>query len=109
METRLLIDGPHEGIRRDPDRSLCRLLAQAHKYHAMVMQSAGKTMGQLAAEADVGGSYFARVLRLSFLAPEVAKAILHGRHPIELTAKRLVSETQIPIAWGDQRTILSCG
>jgi DNA invertase Pin-like site-specific DNA recombinase len=107
METRLLIDGPH-GV-RDPDRSLCRLLAQAHKYHAMVMQSAGKTMGQFAAEAGVSGSYFARILRLSFLAPEIVKAILHGRQPIALTAKGLVNGTQIPIAWSDQRTILSCG
>ena len=108
METRLLIDGPAHSV-RTPDRSLCRLLAQAHKYRAMVMQSAGKSMGQLAAEAGVGGSYFARVLRLGFLAPEVVKAILHGRQPIELTAKRLVNETQIPITWSDQLAILGCG
>jgi len=63
----------------------------------MVMQSAGKSMGQLAAEAGVSGSYFARVLRLGFLAPEVARAILHALQPIGLTAKRLTNEIQIPI------------
>jgi DNA invertase Pin-like site-specific DNA recombinase len=109
METRLLIDGPADSVRRNPDRSLCRLLAQAHKYHAMLMQNARKTMGQLAEEAGVSGSYFARVLKLSFLAPEVVRAILHGQQPIGLTAKRLVNQTQVSIGWSDQRTILGCG
>jgi len=109
METRLLVDGPTGSARRNPDHSLCRLLAQAQKYRAMVMHNAGKTMGELAAEAGVTGSYFARVLRLGFLAPEVVKAILHGRQPIELTAKRLVNELQISIAWSEQRTILGGG
>jgi DNA invertase Pin-like site-specific DNA recombinase len=109
METRLVIDWPTDGARRNPDPSLCRLLAQAQKYNAMVMQSTGKSMSQLAAEAGVSGSYFARVLKLSFLAPEVVKAILYGRQLIELTAKRLVNELQIPIAWSEQRTILGCG
>jgi len=106
METRLLIDGAGGGLRRKPDHSLCRVLAQAHQYHAMVMRNGGKTMAQLASEAGVGGSYFTRILRLGFLAPEVVKAVLRDRHPIELTAKKLVNETRIPIAWAEQRTLL---
>ena len=109
METRLLIDGPAGGARKKPDHSLCRLLAQAQHYNAMVMQGTGKTMAQLAAEAGVGGSYFTRILRLSFLAPEVVKAILHDRHPIELTAKRFANEMRIPIAWSDQSKLLGTG
>jgi DNA invertase Pin-like site-specific DNA recombinase len=106
METRLLIDGRGEGTRREPDHSLYRLLARAHRYHDMVMRNGGKTMRQLAAEAGVGGSYFTRILRLSFLAPEVVKAILRDRHPIELTAKRLANEIRLPIAWDTQRALL---
>jgi len=60
-------------------------------------------------EAGVGGSYFTRILRLSFLAPDVVKAILSDRHPIELTAKRLANEIQIPIAWSDQSKLLGAG
>ena len=67
----------------------------------------GKTMEQLGAEVGVGGSYFSRILRLSFLAPEVVKAILRDRHPIELTAKRLANEIRLPIAWHAQRTLLA--
>ena len=51
-------------------------------------------------EAGVGGSYFTRILRLSFLAPEVVKTILRDRHPLELTANKLAGDTRLPIAWG---------
>jgi site-specific DNA recombinase len=106
METRLLIDGAGGGTRRQPDHSLHRILARAHRYNGMVMQNAGKTMRQLAADAGVGGSYFTRILRLSFLAPEVVKAILRDRHPVELTAKGLANEVRLPISWDEQRALL---
>ena len=109
IEIRLLIDGAGGGARRKPDHSLCRVLAQAHQYHAMVMHNGGKTMAELAAEAGVGGSYFTRILRLSFLAPDVVKAILRDGHPIELTAKRLANEVRLPIAWQDQHALLGTG
>jgi len=104
MEVRLLVDGA--GARRKPDHSLCRVLAQANRYHAMVMHNRGMTMAELAAEAGVGGSYFTRILRLSFLAPELVKAILRDRHPLELTAKKLAGDTRLPIAWQEQRAQL---
>jgi Resolvase, N terminal domain len=106
METRLLIDGADGSSRRNPDYSLQRLLARAHRYNDMMMRSDGKTMTQLAAEAGVVRSYFTRILRLSFLAPEIVKAILRDRHPLELTAKRLANELRLPIAWDEQRALL---
>lgn len=57
----------------------------------------------------VGGSYFTRILRLSFLAPAIVKAILHDRHPIELTAKRLANQLRFPITWDEQRALLGTG
>lgn len=56
LETRLLIDGAGGDPRRTPDRTLGRLLAQAHRYNAMVMQGRGKTMAELAAGAGVTSS-----------------------------------------------------
>ena len=103
METRLLIEGADGSARKSPDRSLPRLLSQAHRFHEMVMHSRGRTMAELAIEAGVGGSYFTRILRLSFLAPEVVKTILRDRHPLELTANKLAGDTRLPIAWKDQR------
>ncbi len=106
LETRLLIDGAGGRARRKPDHSLRRLLAQAHRYNEMVMRNGGKTMAELAAEVGVTGSWFTRILRLGFLAPDIVKAILRDRHPIELTAKRLANDIRLPIAWEDQRTLV---
>jgi hypothetical protein len=48
----------------------------------------------------------ARVLRLSFLALEIVKALLRDQHPIGLNARRLASQTRLPIVWDGQRTLL---
>lgn len=105
-ETRLLIDGADGSSRRNPDYSLHRLRARAYRYNDMVMRSDGKTMTQLAAKAGVARSYFTRILRLSFLAPEIVKAILRDRHPLELNAERLANGLRLPIAWDAQRALL---
>ena len=103
METRLLIEGADGSARKSPDRSLLRLLSQAQRFHEMVLHNRGRTMTELAIEAGVGGSYFTRILRLSFLAPVVVKTILGDRHPLELTANKLAGDTRLPIAWEEQR------
>ncbi len=80
METKFLIQGTlgAEPPRRT-DRSLLRLVGHAQHFNDLVMQNNGRSMQDLAAEAGVSPSYFTRVLRLSFLAPEITKAILQGR------------------------------
>lgn len=104
LETRLMIDSDEP--RREPDRSLLRLLARAHHFNRMVMQSAGKTMADLAGETGVSPSYFTRILRLSFVAPDIVAVILRDRHPLELTAKRLSLLGTLPHAWSDQAALV---
>ena len=95
-----------EANRSAPDRSLLRLLAQAHQFRALVLQGGGQTIAALAAEAGVGASYFTRVLRLGFLAPDVVTAILQGRQPPELNAKQLSLNIRLPTGWNDQVAVL---
>jgi DNA invertase Pin-like site-specific DNA recombinase len=109
METRMLIDGAGGEARRKPDHSLCRVLGQARRFQTMVMRNDGKTIGELAAEAGVGSSYFTRVLRLSFLAPDIVSTILRGQHPLDVTAKGLTQDSRLPLAWEDQRVKLGLG
>ena len=49
------------------------------------------------------GSYVSRVLRLAFLAPDIVEAILGGRHPVELTAERVLVHEDLPLNWREQR------
>jgi site-specific DNA recombinase len=106
IEMRMLVEGSDASQRPKADRSLHRLLAQAHRYQALVLRSDGASMKDLAASTGVGGSYFTRVLKLSFLAPDIVKAILDDRHPLDLTAKRLANDVTIPAAWDAQRALL---
>ncbi len=106
MEIKLLIDGAGGGPRETPNRSMLRLLAQAHRYREMMLEAQGRTMRDLAREAGVGRPYFCRIVRLGFLAPDVVKAVLRDCHPPELTAKRLSLNTKLPNAWEDQISAL---
>ena len=101
IQNQLLIDG--SGTRREPDRSLLRLLGQAHQFERMVMAGQGEEMRELARQAGVNPSYFARIFRLAFLSPAITHAILHGRQPSELTANRLKLAGRMPAAWSDQQ------
>jgi site-specific DNA recombinase len=67
------------------------------------MSGNGATITELAAKVGVSRSYFTRVFRLSFLAPEITKTIIQGRKPPELTANKLIRAGRLPSAWLDQR------
>ena len=103
MEMKLLIQPEAGAARRQPDRSLMRLLGQARRFNDLVMSGKGATITELAATVGVSPSYFTRVFRLSFLAPEITRTILHGRQPLELTANTLIRGGKLPSAWSVQR------
>ena len=102
-ETRLLIEGNDPDARTIPDHSLHRLLAKAEQYRSRFFENGDKSMAELAAEAGVCSSYFTRVLRLSFLAPDIVQAILQNRHPVEINAERLCKRLDLPFDWDAQR------
>ncbi|MCG5234368.1 hypothetical protein [Xanthobacter oligotrophicus] len=102
MEMRHLIDAPEARQNRKPDHSLLRLLARAQKFRDLILQGDGASITELAAASAVTPSYFTRIVRLGFLAPEITAAILDGRQPIELSALKL-SLASLPKEWSEQR------
>ncbi|MFV0367757.1 MAG: helix-turn-helix transcriptional regulator [Hyphomicrobiaceae bacterium] len=104
LETKLLIQGARgaEPPRRS-DRSLQRLVAKARQFNDLVINSNGRSIRELAAEAGVSPSYFSRVFRLNFLSPDITKAILQGRQPPEFSAIKLMNGGQFAGCWSEQR------
>ena len=51
-------------------------------------------------------SYATRLFRLTLLAPDIVSAILGGKHPPELTARKLMGDTRLPLDWNEQRQSL---
>ena len=88
-----------------PDEVLVRLLERAAKWRALVLANRGLDLGGLAKSAGVGKSYFARVLRLNYLAPDIQTAIIDGTQPPNLT-KRKLEYSSIPLDWEQQRQLL---
>jgi site-specific DNA recombinase len=49
----------------------------------------------------------ASLVRLSYLAPDIVRALLEGRQPIELTPTRLLRLSKdLPHTWIEQRSFL---
>jgi len=48
-------------------------------------------------------SYATRLYRLTLLAPDIVGAILSGTQPPELTARKLMDDTRLPLDWDEQR------
>jgi len=46
----------------------------------------------------VSSSYFTRLVRLSYLAPDITHAILDGRQTRDLTAEKLLEHSRLPLA-----------
>jgi AraC-like DNA-binding protein len=100
----MLIDAK-EARKGRPDPSLVKLIVKAQKLKEHFIRG-GDRMDSIAESAGVSRSYFARLVKISFLAPDITKAILEGRHPPELTAGRLITHARLPLDWKEQRTAL---
>ena len=61
---------------------------------------------ELAKRANLNRSYTTRLLRLSWLAPDITQAILRGYQPPVLTADKLIRLPGIPIDWQAQKVAL---
>ncbi len=105
IEKKLLIESPNKRSGTKPNAGLLKLMARAHEMQA-IFSRGGRAISDMANEAGLSSSHFTRLLRLSFLAPDITQAILQGREPPILTARTLVRYTRVPIDWDEQRSRL---
>jgi len=105
-EITMVIDGTDPFATTKPDARLVKLLIKAGRFNAALLDSDGVPFAAVAKREGVTPSYFTRIVRLSYLAPDIIQAILDGRQPRDLTADKLVAHSRLPLAWHDQRTAL---
>jgi site-specific DNA recombinase len=105
-EIRMVIDGTDPFATLKPDARLIKLLLKARRFNATLVGSDKVPFAALAESEGVSPSYFTRLVRLSYLAPDITHAILDGRQPCDLTAEKLLEHSRLPLAWHDQRTAL---
>jgi len=103
-EIRMVLDGSDQFAAAQPDMRLIKLLLRARRFNATLAE--GVPFAALAQREGVSRSYFTRLVRLSYLAPDLTQAILDGRQPRNLTPEKLLEHSRLPLAWHDQRTVL---
>lgn len=87
----------------EPDNTLIKALARAFRWKRMLESGEAATINDLANRERIAPSYLGRLLRLTFLAPDIVEAILEGAQDQSLTAETL--RGGIPDDWGKQEAI----
>jgi hypothetical protein len=97
----------HEGHppRSRTDGTLIKALARAFRWKRLLESGRFSTIAELAAHEEISLSYLTRILRLTFLAPDIVEAILDGRQATSVTAEAL--RTDIDDEWEVQRSELA--
>ncbi len=108
-EIRMVIDGTDPFAAAKPDARLIKLLLRARRFNATLAEGEGVPFAALAQREGVSRSYFTRLVRLSYLAPDLTQAVLEGRQPRDLTTEKLLAHSRLPLAWHDQRIVLGFG
>ena len=90
-----------------PDRQMIVLLRDAHATRDALMAGRDETIDAMARRIGVKRDYLSAHLRVTYLAPEIVRALVLGRYPPELTSARLLSVCKdLPHDWQLQRAAL---
>jgi site-specific DNA recombinase len=101
-ESRLIVNGASP-LASKSDPNLVQLVRNAHRWMAALTTGEVSSIDELAAQESTPANEISRVLPIAFLAPDITRAILLGKHPVELNAERLKRNGKLPACWQEQR------
>jgi hypothetical protein len=96
-------DGSHP---QDLNLSLVRVLVRANVIRDHLLADKTLTLEEIAKAEGIVPSYATRLFRLTLLAPDIVRAILNGKQPPDLTARKLLNDMRLPLDWNEQRRSL---
>ena len=107
-EIRLVIQASDAAQHKHKARNerLALLLAEALAAREMVIAAPDQSIEQIATNTGTCRKRLTKLVKLSWLAPDLMRQILDGREPSGLTPQRLL-ETDLPTRWADQRIMLA--
>ncbi|MEP2608552.1 MAG: recombinase family protein [Cyclobacteriaceae bacterium] len=87
-----------------PKKQLVNLVENARKAQRLVEENRELSIDELSKRQGCRPTFFARLIRLNYLAPDIVTAIIDGVQPSELTRKQLL-ESNVPTDWALQRRL----
>ncbi len=101
---RLVVGG---GVDAKPDAQMIALLRDAHATRDALMSGRDETIDAMAKRLGIKRDYLSAHMRLTYLAPDIVRALVAGRHPEGLTPAGLLSKCKdLPHDWQLQRAVL---
>ena len=95
------------GAAKAIDDGLASLIARAIATRNMFLAGRDDSIDAMASRLGVRRDHVAVLVRLSYLSPEIVRAILVGQQPVELTPARLAMLSRnLPHDWQEQRRLL---
>ena len=87
------------------DDKLINAFAKAYKWQQILKNDKRMTVAHLADKENVAVSYFSKILRLNYVAPDIISAILDGKQPRSLKLQDFMTKP-IPNLWQEQKEML---
>ena len=101
---RLVVGG---GIAEKPDGQMAALMRDAHATRDALMTGRDETIDAMGQRLGVKRDYLSAHMRVTYLAPDIVRALVSGRYPPDLTPARLLSLCKdLPHDWQLQRAVL---
>lgn len=89
------------------DDGLVSLVARAMATRNKFLSGHDDSVESMASRLSLRRDYLAVLMRLSYLSPQIVRAILAGQHPVELTPTRLIELSKnLPHDWRKQTRVL---
>ena len=86
------------------NKSLRKLIHDARNARALVEDNRDLEPAEIAKRFKIGLSHLMRLIRLTYLAPDIVASILDGAQPRELTRRQLI-DANLPLDWSLQRKL----
>ena len=89
------------------DQELVAMIVEAFSIRTQLFSGADDSIEAMTQRLNAGKGHLTRLVRLSYLAPDIVRALLEGRQPIELTPTRLLTLSKdLSHDWREQRRFL---
>jgi len=99
-----LVQPDSRGVAPIVDHALIGMIMKARKWWAM-LQTGESHSAAIAHDEGVTRGYFAKIIGLAFLSPELVEMILDGRQPAHLSG-RTITAKRLPLSWVEQRQLI---
>ncbi len=80
-------------------------IARGFRWRKLLDEGRYMSIRQMANDLGVVAPYMSRLIRLTFLAPDIIEAIVDGREPDGMSIEKLRRPT--PLLWDEQRRVLA--